>query len=69
MPEQEKEARRLRFDRSIVVSFFICLTAACTTGMVYIVHDVGDVVADNISRHEPKAETAATHPASFVADR
>ena len=68
MPERDIDARRSRLDGSLIVGFFICLTATLATGTVYIVHNAGIAVSDGLSHHEPQKEISTTHPASLVAN-
>ncbi len=68
MSEQEIDARRSRLDRSIIVSFFICLTATLAMGTMYVVLGAGAAVSDGLSRYEPKTEMPTTHSASLVAN-
>ena len=68
MPEQEIDARRSRLDGSLIVGFFICLTATLATGTMYVVHNAGAAVSNGLCRHEPQKEIPTTQSASLVAN-
>ncbi len=68
MPERDIDARRSRLDGSLIVGFFICLTATLATGTMYVVYGAGTAVSNGLCRHEPQKEISTTHPASLVAN-